>query len=146
MDAELSTLDLSDVPSLIHDGRLQRHLTQMALANRAGLSRGTVVRAERGQSTTLDTVKRLLHAIDEAPAPTMDEASSTATSALHSPGASVAIPRNLWSIAHSEHLSVTAVDSVLGASLKPLELRTEEDWLDLIHAIQRWPRLFTIGS
>jgi transcriptional regulator with XRE-family HTH domain len=64
------TNDLTDQAVLDELGRrlsrlrLDRNLTQQALANEAGVSRHTLLRLEDGQSVTLSALLRILRALD----------------------------------------------------------------------------------
>ncbi len=55
---------LGELGARIARYRLNRNLTQEALAERAGVSRPTVARLEQGNSTTLSNLIRVLRALD----------------------------------------------------------------------------------
>jgi len=58
-DAEI----LSEMGGRLREYRLQRNLTQQALAERAGLSRRAIYAAETGRDSMLSTVVRILRVL-----------------------------------------------------------------------------------
>lgn len=64
----LSTLTdaalLKEIGERLRRARLNRNLTQAALAKRAGIARRTVQKAEEGESTTLQSMVAILRGLD----------------------------------------------------------------------------------
>lgn len=57
---------LNDLGNLIRAHRLDRNLTQQAMAAKAGVGRNAIVKLERGDPVTTETLMRVLNAIDAA--------------------------------------------------------------------------------